>query len=62
MRKMIPLMGTGIVKPKTDAEFEAVCLKEEWDTKKEQWQDKVKAMTEEEREAAGVSLLEELEE
>ena len=62
MRRKMPLMATGLMTPKTQAEFDALGLGEEWLRKKSQWEAKVGGLTPAEREAAGVSLPEETEE
>ena len=61
MRRMIPLMATNIIEPKSQAEFDAVGLGQEWQVKQAQWQNKLAGMTEEARAASGVALNEEVE-
>ena len=56
MRRKMPLMATGLMTPKTQAEFDALGLGEEWLRKKSQWEAKISAMSVPDREAAGVSL------
>ena len=55
-RRKMPLMATGLMPEKSQAEFQAVGLAEEWQRVKADWQAKVAGMDEVSRAAAGVSL------
>ena len=56
--RKIPAMALGIVEPKSEDYMAEHGLLEYWYTERDHWQGKVAAMTEEEREVTGTSLLE----